>query len=126
MWLMLQQTTPEDFVIATGETHSVRDFVELAFKCVGIHLLWQGEGVEEKGVDSATGKTIVKVDPRYFRPTEVDLLWGDATKAKEKLQWQPAVSFPELVSMMVMEDLKLAKKDLVCQKYGFPINSYEE
>jgi len=126
MWLMLQQDQPEDYVIATGETHSVREFVELAFKCVGIDLQWQGEGIDEKGINASNGKTTVKVDPRYFRPTEVDLLWGDATKAKEKLQWQPEVSFLELVRMMVIEDLKLAKRDLVCQKYGFPINNFEE
>lgn len=106
MWLMLQQDKPEDFVIATGETHTVREFAELAFKYAGVDIIWQGRGVDEKGFCSKTGKTLVEVDPKYFRPTEVDVLLGDPSKAKEKLGWQPKVKFEELVKMMVEADLQ--------------------
>jgi GDPmannose 4,6-dehydratase len=106
MWLMLQQDEPEDFVIATGETHSVREFVELAFGEVGIGIEWQGEGVDEVGVDKETGDVLIEIDPRYYRPTEVELLLGDPTKAKEKLGWEAKVGFQELVKMMVEGDLK--------------------
>jgi len=106
MWLMLQQNTPEDFVIATGKTTTVREFVESAFLEAGIRIEWQGTGVEEKGIDQSTGRVIVKVDPNFFRPTEVDLLLGNPKKAKERLGWQPKTSFKELVKMMVNEDLK--------------------
>lgn len=105
MWLMLQQDKPDDYVIATGETHSVREFCEKAFEYVGIDIEWVGSGIEEKGLDSKTGRVLVEIDPRYFRPTEVDLLIGDASKAKEKLHWQPKVTFDELVKMMVESDL---------------------
>ncbi len=104
MWLMLQQETPDDYVVATGETHSVREFTELAFKEVGIEIEWQGEGSEEIGIDTSTGKVIVEVDPRYYRPTEVELLIGDPTKAKEKLGWEPKVQLPELVKIMMKAD----------------------
>ncbi len=107
MWLMLQQATPDDYVLATGETHPVREFVELAFSHVGREIRWQGEGVEEKGVDAATGQVLVQIDPRYFRPTEVELLLGDPTKAKEKLGWQPRTSFRELVQEMMTADMRL-------------------
>jgi len=106
MWLMLQQKEPEDFVIATGEVHSVREFTELAFNEVGIDIEWRGEGVEEKGIDTKTGKVIVEVSPNYFRPAEVDFLLGDASKAKEKLGWKPKVGFRELIKIMVNADLK--------------------
>ena len=107
MWLMLQQEKPEDFVIATGETRTVREFVESAFACAGINLRWEGEGVEEKGIDTATGKVLVEVSPDFFRPAEVDLLLGDPTKAKEVLGWNPRkTSFKELVRRMVEHDLK--------------------
>lgn len=119
MWLMLQQDEAEDFVIATGESHSVREFVERAFKEIGMHLEWAGKGKEETGKDGDTGKTIVRIDSRYFRPTEVDFLQGDPTKAKEKLGWEPRVSFDELVRMMVREDLKEAEKDQLCNNAGF-------
>jgi len=105
MWLMLQQRKPEDFVIATGEAHSVREFTEMAFNEVGINIEWKGKGVEEKGVDTSTGKIIVEVSPNYFRPAEVDFLIGDASKAKEKLGWRPKVGFKELVKTMVKADL---------------------
>jgi GDPmannose 4,6-dehydratase len=106
MWMMLQHDTPEDFVIATGETHTVREFVEAAFKHVDVEIEWQGEGVDEKGIDKDTGKVLVEVDPKYFRPTEVDLLIGDPSKAKEELGWEPEVKFKELVQLMVQSDLK--------------------
>jgi GDPmannose 4,6-dehydratase len=106
MWLMLQQSEPDDYVIATGETHSVREFAELAFREVGIGIEWQGEGVDEVGVDSDDGKVLIEVDPRYYRPTEVDILVGDPSKAKENLGWKPNVGFEELVSVMVEEDLE--------------------
>ncbi len=106
MWLMMQLEKPDDFVIATGKTHKVREFIEKAFEYIDINIAWQGNGADETGVDTATGKTVVRVDPRYFRPTEVDLLLGDITKAKEKLKWQPRVNFEELVKIMMESDLK--------------------
>jgi len=105
MWLILQQDIPDDYVLATGETHSVREFVEHAFHCVGRNIEWTGDGVDEKGVDAANGKVLVEVDPRYFRPTEVDLLIGDAGKARSKLGWSHKVGFGELVKEMVEADL---------------------
>ncbi|HMM19575.1 MAG TPA: GDP-mannose 4,6-dehydratase [Selenomonadales bacterium] len=126
MWLMLQQVEPDDYVIATGETHSVREFVQLAFAKVGIEIDWQGQGVEEKGLNRANGEALVHVDPRYFRPTEVDLLLGDPAKAKSRLGWQPEVSFEELVRMMVDEDLRSAEKDVLCRKHGYRINHHNE
>jgi len=127
MWRILQHDEPDDFVIATGETHSVREFVELAFREAGFHIQWQGAGVDEKGIDAETGETLVEVDPRYFRPTEVDLLHGDATKAREKLGWEPKTSLRQLVSEMVEEDLRLFKKDLICKEAGYETpGSFEE
>lgn len=126
MWLMLQQEQPEDFVIATGETHEVRKFVGLAFKEIGIDIEWAGQGVDEKGIDRATGKILVEVDARYFRPTEVELLLGDATKAQKKLGWKAKTTLEELCSMMVQADLEQAKKDLLCQKNGFQVKQYNE
>ena len=111
MWLILQQDEPEDFVIATGEYHTVRDFCTLAFHHVGIELRWEGEGVEEKGIDKATGKVLVEVDPRFFRPAEVEQLLGDPTKARTKLGWNPRkTSFEELVRIMVEHDMAKVKK----------------
>ncbi len=123
MWLMLQQDKPEDYIIATGETHSVREFVELAFENIGIRIKWQGAGVEEKGINCANGETVIEVDARYFRPTEVDLLLGDATKAREKLKWQPEVSLNELVHQMVYQDIKLVERELLCKEHGFSAES---
>jgi GDPmannose 4,6-dehydratase len=117
-WLMLQQEKPEDFVIATGVQYSVRDFVDAAAAELGIRVTWKGEGVDEKGFD-ATGKCIVAVDPRYFRPTEVETLLGDATKAREKLGWTPQTTFAELVAEMVREDLKSAERDELVRKSGY-------
>jgi len=111
MWLMLQHDKPEDFVIATGENHSVREFTTLAFREAGIELRWEGEGVEEKGIDTKTGNVLVEVDKKYFRPAEVEQLLGDPSKAKGVLGWNPqTTSFPELVKIMVEHDLKFAKK----------------
>ena len=111
MWMMLQQSEPDDYVVATGETHTVREFCALAFARAGIHLQWRGTGFEEAGIDSATGRALVTIDPRYLRPSEVELLRGDATKAKEKLGWTPRTSFAELVAMMVDADLRLAAEE---------------
>ena len=110
MWLMLQQDEPDDLVIATGETHSVREFVELAFGEVGIEIEWEGEGVDEVGVNKGTGDVLIEVDPRYYRPTEVDILIGDPRKAKEKLGWEAKVGLEELVKMMVEGDLKKSRE----------------
>ncbi len=111
MWLMLQHDTPEDFVIATGAFHSVRDFCTLAFRYAGIELRWEGEGVNEKGIDAATGKVLVEVDPKFFRPTEVDQLLGDPTKAKTLLGWNPSkTSFEQLVRLMVEHDMQYIKQ----------------
>ena len=106
MWLMMQQDEPDDFVLATGETNTVRHMCELAFKHAGIDVVWEGEGVNEKGIDSATGKVIVEIDPQYFRPTEVDLLIGDPAKAKEQLGWEFKYDFEALVKEMVESDLE--------------------
>jgi GDPmannose 4,6-dehydratase len=107
MWLMLQQEHPDDYVLATGENHSVREFIELAFTAVGRRIDWKGSGNEEVGVDAGTGRELVRVDPRYFRPTEVDALLGDASKAQQILGWRPEVSFVELVAEMVKSDLEV-------------------
>jgi len=125
-WRMLQQDTPEDFVIATGVQYSVRDFVSIAAKELGIDVRWEGKGVDEKGYDNATGKCIVQVDPRYFRPTEVETLLGDPTKAHVKLGWKPTTTFHELVSEMVREDLKSAQRDELVKKHGFVAFDYHE
>ncbi len=115
MWLILQQDEPDDFVIATGEYHSVREFTTLAFRRAGIELEWQGEGVNEKGIDKATGKVLVEVDPKYFRPCEVEQLLGNPTKAKEKLGWNPRkTSFEELINIMVDNDIKKVKENPDC------------
>jgi len=124
-WLMLQQETPEDFVIATGVQYSVREFVDAAAVELGIQITWRGEGIEETGTDQ-NGNIIVKVDPRYFRPTEVETLLGDPTKAREKLGWIPQTSFLELVSEMVREDLKSAERDELVKKHGYAAFDYHE
>ena len=123
MWLMLQQDTPEDFVIATGRQHSVRDFVTAAARELGIEIFWEGKGVEEKGYD-ASGRCIVAIDPRYFRPTEVESLLGDASKAHAKLGWKPRVSFEELVREMVREDLKAAEREGLVKRHGYSTVDY--
>lgn len=122
MWLMLQQDEPDDYVIATGKTTSVRDFCNMAFKEVGLELDWKGEGAEEVGLDKATGNILVAVDPKYFRPTEVDILVGDASKARDKLGWEPKVTLEELTKMMVKADLKEAAHEEMCIREGFSVN----
>lgn len=124
-WLMLQQEQPDDFVIATGVQYSVRDFVNAAAKELDIKITWQGTGVNETGTDE-NGRVIVKVDPRYFRPTEVETLLGDPSKAKEKLGWTPKTSFQELVSEMVREDLKSAERDELVKENGYSAYDYHE
>lgn len=124
-WLMLQQETAEDFVIATGVQYSVRDFVNLAAEELDIKITWTGSGVDERGTDQ-NGKVIVRVDPRYFRPTEVETLLGDPTKAKEKLGWVPKTSLKELVIEMVQEDLKSAQRDELVKKHGYAAYDYHE
>jgi len=125
-WLILQQKKAEDFVIATGEQHSVREFIEAAFHEVGIPISWKGEGMREKGYEAITKKVLVEVDKRYLRPTEVDTLLGDPSKAKKKLGWSPKVTFKELVSEMVREDLKEAERDQLCKREGFKTFKYHE
>jgi len=125
-WLMLQQPEPDDFVIATGEQHSVREFVVRVASRLGMSIEWRGTGADEQGVDTTTGRTIVQIDPRYYRPTEVDALLGDATKARSKLGWQPQISFDELVREMVAADLILARRDAAVAREGFQTYRYRE
>ncbi len=125
-WLMLQQEAPEDFVIATGKQFSVRDFVVAAASLLDMQIEWQGDGVDEVGIDAVTGRQLIRVDPRYFRPTEVESLLGDATKARQKLGWTAEVSFPELVGEMVESDLDLAKRDTLVAKEGYKVYSHHE
>ncbi len=124
-WLMLQQDVAEDYVIATGVQYSVREFVNAAAQEIGLSIRWEGHGVDEKGFD-AKGKCVVAVDPRYFRPTEVETLLGDASKAKEKLGWTPKISLQELVSEMMREDLKAAERDELVRRHGFSTPNYHE
>jgi GDPmannose 4,6-dehydratase len=123
-WLMLQQDEPEDFTISTGKQYSVREFVQIAAKELGMDIQWQGSGISEKGVWQE--KTIISVDPRYFRPTEVETLLGDSSYAKEKLGWEPKISFEELVKEMVQVDLKKAELDQLCQSQGYSTYNYHE
>jgi len=125
-WLMLQQQAPEDFVIATGVQHSVREFVEIAAAELGMSIAWQGEGLDEIGIEKKSGKTIVRVDPRYFRPTEVETLLGDPAKAKQELGWEPKITFEQLVQEMVVEDLKLAERDQIVSQKGYKAYNYFE
>lgn len=125
-WLMLQQPTPEDYVIATGEQHSVREFVTRAGAEVDMHIEWRGHGVDEQGVDTRTGAVVVEVDPRYFRPAEVDTLLGDPSKARARLGWAPELSFDALVKEMVSEDLEIARRDAIVAREGFKTYRYQE
>ena len=126
MWLMLQQDTPDDYVLATNRKMSVRRFVELAYKEIGITIKWEGQGIDEVGLNSITNDILVKIDKEYFRPTEVDLLIGDYTKAKEKLGWEPKYRLEELINEMVSEDIKLFEKDKYLQNGGYEILSHYE
>lgn len=123
MWLMLQQDKPDDYVIATGNTYLVRTFVEKVFTSLGLPIKWQGRGVDEQGIDVGTGKVIIQIDAKYFRPTEVDLLLGDSTKARKALNWQPKVDIDELVAMMVTNDLELARQEQTLKQAGHAFNS---
>jgi GDPmannose 4,6-dehydratase len=125
-WLMLQQEVAEDFVIATGKQYSVRDFVVAAGALLDMKIEWQGEGVDEVGIDTVSGRPLVRVDPRYFRPTEVETLLGDASKAREKLGWTAEITFPELVAEMVESDLDAAKRDAMVAKEGYRVYSRHE
>ena len=125
-WLMLQQDEPEDFCISTGVQYSVRDFVNAAFKEVGISVHWEGSGIDEKGIEDGSDKVLVEVDPRYFRPTEVETLLGDSSKARETLGWTPEITLGEMVSEMVREDLKIAERDELCKREGFQVFDYNE
>jgi GDPmannose 4,6-dehydratase len=125
-WLMLQQEVPEDFVIATGKQYSVRDFVAAAGTLLDMKIEWQGDGLEEVGIDAVSGRTLVRVDPRYFRPTEVETLLGDPSKAREKLGWAAEITFPELVAEMVESDLDAAKRDAMVAKEGYKVYSHHE
>jgi GDPmannose 4,6-dehydratase len=129
-WLMLQQESPEDFVIATGIQHTVREFVEIAAKKLEMDIIWKGQGIEEKGYwknsDGDVVTSIIRVDSRYFRPTEVDTLLGDPSKAKNQLNWSPKKSFDELVEEMALSDLKDAERDLLIKREGFSTYNYHE
>jgi len=125
-WLMLQQDQPEDFVIATGRQFSVREFVDVAAQHIGMDIEWRGEGIDEKGYDKASGNCLVEVDPRYFRPTEVETLLGDPANAKAKLGWVPKITFEEMVQEMMAHDLELAKRDALVVSEGFQAFNYHE
>jgi GDPmannose 4,6-dehydratase len=125
-WLMLQQDKPDDFVIATGQQYSVRDFVNIAYEYLGKSINWQGRGIDEKGFDADTGNQVIGVDPRYFRPAEVETLLGDPSKAKEKLGWEPKINFKEMVHEMMEHDLNIAKRDSLVKKHGFKAHDYNE
>ena len=126
MYLMLQQDEPDDYVMATGVTTSVRDFITMAFGEAGITIRWEGAGIDEKGIDAASGKTLVEIDPRYFRPAEVELLIGDPSKAVAKLGWRPKTGLADLVKMMVASDIKLAEKETYLKKGGYEVKNYYE
>jgi len=125
-WLMLQQDKPEDYCIATGMQYSVREFVDLAWSYLGKSIRWEGEGLNEKGYDSKTNDLIVEVDPRYFRPAEVETLLGDPTKAKENLGWKPKITFEEMVHEMMENDLNLANRDSLVKEHGFRVSDFKE
>jgi GDPmannose 4,6-dehydratase len=126
MWLILQQQVPDDFVIATGEQHSVREFVERAASHLGMSIQWRGQGLEERGIDEVTGRCVVRVDPRYFRPAEVDTLLGDPAKARSKLEWGPETSFAQLVNEMTAADVELARRDALVAREGFKTFQHRE
>jgi GDPmannose 4,6-dehydratase len=125
-WLMLQQPAPKDYVIATGEQHSVREFVEVAGSALGMKIEWQGKGIDERGMDTVSGRVLVRVDARYFRPTEVDTLLGDATRARQDLNWRPKRTFKELAVEMALSDLELAKRDSLVAQTGYRTYRHHE
>jgi len=125
-WLMLQQDEPEDYCISSGKNYSVRDFVNFAWRYLGKEIRWEGEGIDEKGFDKKSGQLIVAVDPRYFRPTEVDTLLGDSTKAKEKLGWEAKIGLKEIVHEMMENDINIAKRDELVKKHGYKVLNFHE
>jgi GDPmannose 4,6-dehydratase len=126
MWLILQHERPDDFVIATGESHTVREFTECAFKEAGIHIAWKGRGADEKGIDTSSGKVMIEIDPVYFRPTEVEFLSGDSSKAKKELGWKPEMSFYELVKMMMEKDIEENEREVYLKNGGYEIKQRHE
>ena len=126
MWMMLQQESADDFVIATGLQYSVRDFVDIAYDYLGKKIRWEGKALQEKGYDSKTEKLIVSVDPRYFRPSEVETLLGDPSKAREKLGWEPKIKLKEMVHEMMDNDINIAKRDSLVKKHGFKAPDFNE
>jgi len=126
MWLMLQQKEPDDYVMATGITTTVREFITMAFSEVGINIIWEGSGIDERGIDRDTGKILVEIDPRYFRPAEVDILIGDPSKAFSRLGWRPRVQLAELVKMMVDNDVKQAQREQYLKNGGYEVKNYYE
>lgn len=126
MWLILQQDQPDDYVIATGIQHSVREFIEVASGELGMDIEWRGKGVEEIGIDRNTGKQLIGIDPRYFRPTEVETLLGDPAKAKQQLGWTAKTSFADLVKEMVAADYEAAKRDSLVEKAGYQTFAFNE
>jgi GDPmannose 4,6-dehydratase len=125
-WLMLQQERPEDYVIATGQQRSVREFIELSAAHAGLNLRWEGTGVSSKAIDLDSGRTVVAVDPTYFRPTEVESLLGDPTKAQQKLGWRPTTTLEDLVKEMVASDLEDARKEVLNRAHGFTVHAHHE
>ena len=125
-WLMLQAAVAADYVIATGQQHSVRDFVVMAGRELGMDIRFSGSGTDERGIDAKSGRTLVRVDPRYFRPAEVETLLGDASKARRELGWQPRIAFPDLVAEMVANDLKLAERDAMNLQHGYKVANSRE
>ena len=123
---MLQQDLPQDYCISSGKNYSVRDFVNFAWSYLGKEIHWKGQGIKEKGIDKETGEVIVAVDPRYFRPTEVDTLVGDSTKAKKELGWETKISFKEMVHEMMENDINIAKRDELIKKHGYQAPNYHE
>jgi GDPmannose 4,6-dehydratase len=126
MWRILQQDEPDDYVLATGRTTTIRSFVEMAFERAGFKIVWKGEGIDEKGFDEATDRVLIEVDPAYFRPTEVELLLGDSTKAKQKLGWEPQLSLEELVDDMMEHDLADAKRENLLKSNGYSVANPQE
>jgi GDPmannose 4,6-dehydratase len=126
MWLILQAEQPDDFVLATNETHTIREFIEETFGVLGEEITWKGEGLNETGILKSTGKVVVKIDPRYFRPAEVETLLGDPTKAREKLGWTPRTNFEDLVREMIQEDLRIAERDALVRDAGYPVYDHHE
>jgi GDPmannose 4,6-dehydratase len=126
MWLMLQHNKPDDFVLATGKTNTVRHFCELAFKEIGVELVWQGDGVQEKGINAKDNTVLIQVDENYYRPTEVDLLIGDPSKANKELGWKHTYTLQSMIAEMIKSDLEIFEKELILKEKGFKVDNYFE